>query len=70
MLTHHSKVLTTPSSHIGKIKVIYRNANLVNTFYIPYTKSEYDIVSLSNVEILSVDSNHKINFHEHCNIIV
>ena len=64
-VTHASKILTKPTSYIGKIKGIYRNTESVDMFCISYSKLEYDIVSSDNFEILFVDSNDEINCRKH-----
>ena len=49
-MTHSSNLITEQSSHIGKIKGIYRNFDSVDIFYISYARTQYDIVSTDNLD--------------------
>ena len=58
-VAHPSNILSESSSHIRKIKAIYKNLDLVDIFYILYSQVEYDIISAKHFEILFEDSDHK-----------
>ena len=64
-VVHPCNILSESSSHIGKIKDIYKHLDLVNIFYISYSQVEYNIISARHFEILFEYSNRKTNYRKH-----